>query len=489
MPITINNIASMSAARHLNAAQAVVMQAMERLASGKRINSAKDDPAGFSIANRMTSQINGMTQSIRNARDGISLAQVAEGALTTTEDVLQRIRVLAVQSSNATNSPADRQAMQQEADQLIAELNRQAESLSFNGIKIFDGTCGIMQFQVGANAGETIGMSGSNMLTRNYGNYRLFQPPAAIGPASCVTGGEISVYGSWGNATYTARAGASAKEIANGINNMSAKTGVTASAKTDTNLQLSNGTAYSFELTADNGKTTSFSFSTGKTGNAADDLAAAINAINAQAGKTGVTAQRDTVNGGIRLTHAQGADLTLTNTTDAASIAMSNYGADGKPQGAATLGSGESGVAVGAITYDSPYSFTITDNSGLKSDGGSSSAGKLHAVSSIDLTSFDNAQQAISIIDSALSTLNRERSRYGAMQSRFGYVIDSLSINIENTSAARSRIEDADYAAETARLTQSSILMQAATAMIAQANQMNRDLILSLLQSTNTRKR
>ncbi|WAW09581.1 flagellin [Oxalobacter vibrioformis] len=484
MPITLTNIAGMSAQRHLNAAQSRASTALERLSSGKRINSAKDDPAGFAIASRMTSQINGMNQSIRNANDGISFAQTAEGALGTTADMLQRVRVLALQASNTTNI-WDRQAIQEEVTQLIAEINRSAETLTFNGMKIFDGSCGSMTYQVGPNAGDTLTYASANMLTRHYGTYRVSQSTPGVGAASNVTGGDITISGSQGSATYTAAAGASARAIASGINAMSARTGVTATAKTDVNLIPASGANTTFELTADNGKAIVISFSTANTGNATDDLAAAVNAINAQAGKTGVTAQADRQNGGIRLTHNKGSDITITNTntSDTAAITMSNYGPDSKPGAATTLANSQTGVANGAITYDSPYGFIVTDNSGLMSNGGSTAVARLHSVSAIDVTSFDGAQLAISIIDSALTTVNRERSRYGAMQNRFGYIIDNLAISAENLSNAKSRIEDADYAAETAALAKASLLMQATTAMIAQANQINRNLILTLLDS------
>lgn len=482
MPITLTSIAGMSAQRYLNAAQSAASTALQRLSSGKRINSARDDPAGLAIASRMTSQINGMNQAIRNTRDGISLAQVAEGGLATTTDMLQRVRVLALQASNSTNT-GERQTIQEEVSQLIAEINRSAETLSFNGMKLFDGSRGAMTFQVGPNAGDTLSYAGTSMLARHYGTWRIRQDGLSVGTASHVTGGDITIFGSSGQATYTAAAGASARTIANGINAMSAKTGVTATARTEVNLGLASGASYTVEITADNGTAIPLSFSTGNTGNSTDDLAAAVNAINAQTAKTGVIAQVDIENGGIRLTHDKGSDITLTNTADTAAFTLRSYDHHNRPDAATTLGTGQTGVANGTLTYDSALGFTVTDHSGLKSDGGSTAVATLHAVSSIDVTTFEGAQLAISILDSALTTVNRERSRYGAMQNRFGYIIDNLTLSAENLSAARSRIEDADYAAETAALARASILMQAATAMIAQASQINQNLILSLLES------
>lgn len=161
MPQIINtNIASLNAQRNLNASQSDANTALQRLSSGLRINSAKDDAAGLAISERFQSQITGLSMAQRNANDGISLAQTAEGALDEITANLQRIRELAVQSANATNSNSDRQALNQEVQQRIAEINRIAGQTSFNGLKILNGTFGTQTFQVGANTGETIGVSG-----------------------------------------------------------------------------------------------------------------------------------------------------------------------------------------------------------------------------------------------------------------------------------------------------------------------------------------
>src|SRR5690554_3719762 len=161
MPQVINtNIASLNAQRNLNASQGAANVALERLSSGLRINSAKDDAAGLAISERFQSQISGLNQAQRNANDGISLAQTAEGAMDEITNNLQRIRELAVQSANATNSISDRQALNQEVQQRLEEINRIAAQTSFNGLKVLDGTFATQTFQVGANTGETIAVSG-----------------------------------------------------------------------------------------------------------------------------------------------------------------------------------------------------------------------------------------------------------------------------------------------------------------------------------------
>src|SRR4051812_46532011 len=164
------NVMSLNAQRNLSTSGSSLATSLQRLSSGLRINSAKDDAAGMAIADRMTSQIRGLNQATRNANDGISLAQTAEGALSTSGDMLQRIRELAVQSSNATNSSSDRQAIQSEVGQLTSELNRIAQTTSFNGQNLLDGSMGTANFQVGANANQTISANGTNFLTSAYGD-------------------------------------------------------------------------------------------------------------------------------------------------------------------------------------------------------------------------------------------------------------------------------------------------------------------------------
>ena len=193
------NITSLNSQRHLNRTNSALSTAMERLSSGKRINSAKDDAAGLGISARMTTQINGMNQAIRNANDGISMSQTAEGALSTSEEMLQRIRTLAVQASNATNASVDRQALQDEVNQLTAELNRIAQTTTFNGQKILDGTMGAQNYQVGANAGELITSTGTNFQTHVYGNNRMYSVGVAASNTADYTG-NITVAGKLGSA-------------------------------------------------------------------------------------------------------------------------------------------------------------------------------------------------------------------------------------------------------------------------------------------------
>jgi flagellin len=486
------NIASLNAQRNLSTSQNSLQTSIQRLSSGMRINSAKDDAAGLAISDRMTSQINGMTQATRNANDGVSMAQTAEGALSSSGDILQRIRELAVQSSNSSNTSSDRQALQTEATQLSSELNRIAQTTSFNGQNLLDGTMGTATFQVGANAGQTITANGANFLTNTYGNNQLAVdqtgPTAGATAASAITASQdITINGALGTAKYTTVSGDTAKSIAQGINAQTASTGVTASAKTTELLQMAGGKSYQFTLASDNTSPVTVSFTVGGTATTASDYAAGIAAINAQSANTGVTAEYDQKNGGIKLTNATGNDITLAN-TDAASgnkLDVSSYKADGVTQiTSSTAHAGAAGTSTvvvnGSVTLDSDSSFSVTDaGSGLGL--GTNKASTLKSVASLDLTTFDGAQLAIKIADAALSAVNKQRAQYGALENRFDSTISNLGTSTSNLSASRSRITDTDFASETANMTRAQILQQAGTSMLAQANSLPNG-VLSLLR-------
>ena len=491
MAAVINtNIASLNSQRNLSTSQSALSTSLQRLSSGLRINSAKDDAAGLSISDRMTSQINGMTQATRNANDGVSLAQTAEGALSSSGDILQRIRQLAVQSSNATNSASDRQALQTEVGQLNSELNRIATTTSFNGQALLDGTMGTANFQVGADANQLISANGANFLTSTYGNNRVENAAAQASTASnAVASGKLSISGKFGAATIDTTTTSSAKSVAAAVNAKTANTGVTADARTDVNLDLG-AEAYSFKIASDNATDVTVSFAVTGAANTAADFAAGINAINAQTAKTGVTAQYDASQGGIKLSNASGADIKITNGANAnVKLNVSTYDTAGvKVAGAFTAASAASGVATanGRVTFDGDSSFSVSETAatglGLSGAGAGVNTGStLKSVSDLDVTTFEGAQLALKITDAALSTVNSQRAQYGALQSRFSSAIANLQSTTENLSASRSRIVDTDFAAETASLTRGQILQQAGTAMLAQANSLPNG-VLSLLR-------
>ena len=507
MPAIINtNMASLNSQRHLSATQLDLFQAMQRLSSGKRINNARDDAAGLGIAARMGAQITGMNQGIRNARDGISLGQTAEGALSTMNEMLQRIRVLAVQSSNATNSPSDRQALQNEVGQLVAELNRLAETTTFNNQYLLNGTLGTQYFQVGPNANELIGANGANFLTEYYGNYRTVQdgvdpkrmlspaPPGEFPELPGKSGGLVRLTGYQGAEELTITGNDTARTIVEKINKMVADTGITATAKTTAFLELEEGKTYSFQLRSNNIKTDPaiISFAVGDDISLNDSFAAAINAINAQTAKTGVTAEYDPDNQGIRLANANGNDIVLSNTLTSSQSWLYSYDVKGHlvPAGgqySGTSADGDGAVAFGTVTLDSPYGFVaeevnpLSDSEEYPIAGPSGTAtGELMRVSDLDVSTFEKAQKALAIVDSAIVHIVGEMARFGALQARFEATILNLEVNSENTSNAKSRIMDADYAQETSSLARSTILQQAGIAMLSQANQMPQ-MVLNLI--------
>jgi len=483
------NVPSLNSQRNLSTSQSQLNTSIQRLSSGMRINSAKDDAAGLAISDRMNSQIKGMTQATRNANDGVSMAQTAEGALSSSGDILQRIRELAVQSSNSSNSASDRKALQTEVTQLTSELNRIANTTEFNGQKLMDGSMGTANFQVGANAGQLISMGGSNFTTTTYGNNRLAEnAPAAVKGSTAFTGGTLTVNGSEGSEPITVAAGSSAKTVAAQVNKVSGDTGVTATAKTEAVLTASATKSYTLSLASDNTDAVTISFSMGAAADA-NGYSAAISAFNAQSAKTGVTAAYDEKAGGLKLTHADGNDIKLTNTTTTATtdVTLASVKTDGTTGAAATLNQGGDaansvGTVRGSLTLDSEKSFSVADTGSsfalAATNGGAS---KLKSVADLDISTFDGAQAAIKTADAALASVNSKRAEYGALQSRFESAISNLGSSTENLSASRSRIVDTDFAAETAKMTRGQILQQAGTSMLAQANSLPNG-VLSLLR-------
>lgn len=714
------NIPSLNTQRHLGNSQAGLATALQRLSSGLRINSAKDDAAGLAISERMSAQINGMNQAARNANDGISLMQTAEGAVQSAADILQRIRTLAVQSANASNSASDRQALQREVGQLTAELDRMARTTEFNGKKLLDGSFGSATFQVGANAGQTITAHMANLRTHTYGNNQVetsatgvlnswntvrlagsgsalhapggtftgngtplqsniplhdaegnlaaevsipqhataaqiaalynaqtattgveaqaatrallsfatptalpaqytlqvsengvaptaitfeltdtsgealdaavsafnavsattgiraaraldndglvltmasggdlrverggethgavsvrpldqageplggaatlaswvgtydpvaeswsYVPPANPAEAALVSGyvelrsterfslggtqannvvwgnngvldGRATLHGHAGNAEIDIYHTDTAQTIAARINNREEETGIKAEARTRVQLDFSAAGNYVLELRADNDPARTVSFSIGA-GDGLDRLSQAIEAFADISAVSGVYPQFSDDGKSLWLTHPAGQDVMITsrNALNSGRVDVSKLAPDGHSAVLAGVlrgdGQTENVVVAGAVTLDSYRSFsTSTDWDSIMLDN---SISVLHPVSTFDISTVEGAERAIKIADAGLDHINSARARFGAVQSRFETTISNLSINVENTSASRSRIQDADFAQETAALARQQILQQAGVAMLAQANALPQQ-VLALL--------
>ena len=502
MAATINtNVASLTAQRNLGMSQTSLNTSIQRLSSGLRINSAKDDAAGLAISERFTSQIRGLNQAVRNAGDGISLAQTAEGALKASGDILQRVRELAVQSANASNSASDRQALQAEVGQLVSELDRISQTTEFNGAKLLNGTFGTQQFQVGANANQTIVAATANLRTNQYGNNQVAGTGATAQAASTdaaafssngVAAGTLAINGALGSASTTVAANESSKVTADAINLQTQKTGVTATARTEAQLSFGASGAYSLVLRSDNTTDETVSFSISAT-QGSDGLSNAISAINDKSSKTGIVAQLNEAGTGIVLSNTTGNNIGVgdggaTNggvatvqkmARDASGNAALVGTARALDNASGTSATADMVVTSGYIILDSEKSFGTVSTTTDALGGTASST--LKKVADLDITTFGKATEALKTVDSALSFISGERAKLGALQSRFETSIANLQVTSENLSASRGRILDADFAAETANLSRSQILQQAGTAMVAQANQLPQG-VLALLR-------
>jgi flagellin len=379
---------------------------MQRLSSGLRVNSAKDDAAGLAIAERMNAQVKGLSVAARNANDGISLAQTAEGALGKVGDMLQRMRELAVQSANSTNSADDRKALQAEVKQLTDEIDRVSRQTSFNGKKVLDGSFTAASFQVGANAGDNI----------------------TVGSLANTTAGSLSNI-NYGEAQQTGLTGASVTGFATAIPASGAGS-----------LSITVGTTV-VQLGAIAAATSG-----------SERIGQVVEAINRKTAETGVTAF---------LTETS----TGTFTVDLLSSKLTSAGA---PE---------------TVEFSDGFTAGATGLLEATGDAVDTAAGATARVgiANIDITTEKGAYIAMKKLDSALDAVNGARATLGAVQSRFENAVANIQIGVENLSASRGRIMDADFAKETANLSRSQILQQAGTAMVAQANQASQG-VLSLLR-------
>ena len=519
------NIMALNAQNQLGKSQNEMQTAMERLSSGLRINSAKDDAAGLAISNRMTSQINGLNQAVRNANDGISLAQTAEGAVQETTNILQRMRELSIQAANGSNSASDRASLQKEVEQLQEEITRIAETSSFNGRNVLDGTLGKTDLQVGAYANETIsldfaqsvkasdiGLSGkaASAVTNTAdvaleGFAGLRTSPLTWGSGDAV---EINVGGNKTSVELTD--GMSAADMAGEFNKAEGLYGVQATTQVGIG-QFNTGTSTgdTFDLTVEGVQVFSAEALNGAT---ASGLESSITSATKDAlADKGISYSvvSDGTNDYLTFTNSDGENvdlnLSVTSDSDAASVVVAsiNDGAAGTAEavigtdtlnGTISATESKSYDVTGDLDFtnakvDADYNtFSITASGGGSGDvlAGTAintnlaSSTSLSSVDGIDIGSAGGAQNAIDVIDAALATIDDFRADLGAVQNRLESTISNLSNISENVNAARSQIRDADFAQETSNLSRSQILQQAGTAMLSQANASQQN-VLSLL--------
>jgi len=468
MGLYINtNVASLNAQRNLTNSTSSLSRSFQRLSSGLRINGAKDDAAGLAISNRLTAQIRGLNQAVRNTNDGISLAQTAEGALGETQNILQRIRELSVQSANDTNSASDRESLQAEVEQLTAEINRIGETTTFNNNKILDGSFLGASFHVGANSRETITVNVADGRATSLGR-QARNDGTVVSAGVSIASGSLAVNGvsirgtvAADDTVSTTLNDGSAVAKAAAINDSTKFTGVRAivnKSEDSNNADITNGVLNSVDFIKVNGET--ITGITIQNGDADDTL---VNAINAVTDKTGVIASLNDASQ-LVLTAQDGRNIEVTaSTVAAASITGLN-----------------SEVTGGSITLQAERQVTINNGTANINAGTGFGTGQgefiygvnnANTVSTIDITSREGANLAIDIADVAIGQVSSIRADLGAVQNRLESTINNLNATAENLSAARSRILDADFASETAQFTRNQIIQQAGVSVLAQANQ------------------
>lgn len=499
MPQIIStNLASLNAQRNLNRSQNALNTSLQRLSSGLRINSAKDDAAGLAITERMTSQIRGLNQAVRNANDGISVVQTAEGAMQEASNILQRMRELSIQSANDSNSAADRTNLQKEVVQLQNELNQISSTTTFNGKNLLDGTFTTQQFQVGSNANEAISVNIGNTGATALGAQEIngsavkTHVGSALAAATDGTGGNgvsadaaFKITGAIGTQTLSIAAKSTAALIASQINGASASTGVTASASNSVTLDtLAQAGTISFTLSSQDSaqNTVGTAVNISATVTSTTDLSALSSAINAATAQTGITASLSASGAAITLSNSTGHDIVVANASngDATDNNVLNVGGVTLKDNGGGGTNNDSIVVGGKVSLDGSAAFLVsTTNTDILAATSTSST--LNSVAQVDISSQSGANSAISVLDQALSSIADSRANLGAIQNRFESTIANLQTVSENVTAARSRIRDADFAEETANLTKNQILQQAGVAILSQANSLPQN-VLSLLR-------
>lgn len=482
MALAVNtNVASLNAQRNLGTSQTSLNTSLQRLSSGLRINSAKDDAAGLAISERFTSQIRGSEVATRNANDAISLTQTAEGALGEIGNNLQRMRELAVQASNATNSDSDRASLNSEIQALATEIDRVAQGTTFNGTKLLDGSFSSKTFQVGANNQATDKITIGNIAsarTSVLGGASATSQATVTGGAvtgAALAAGDLTLNGvQVGASTAGSSLGQTADSAyskAAAINAVSSQSGVTAKANA-TSATGAAATAFagaaagSFSI---NGVAVGAIAAGGNAAGTGANVAAEINKISSQ---TGVTAAADSTTGAVTLTASDGRNIDIAAIGAYATLTADTGLTAATTRSTISLESSSNIVASGGAIAASGLAAGTTAAATVTS---------ANTIANMNVLTAAGAVKALDTIDGALSQVNTSRADLGALQNRFSSVIANTQTSIENLSASRSRIQDTDFAKETANLSRAQVLQQAGTAMLSQANQSTQG-VLSLLR-------
>ena len=482
------NIPSIQAQRALGESRKEMEIAMERLSTGSRINSAGDDAAGLAIVERMNTQILGLGQATRNANDGIALIKTVENALVEVTGMLQRMRVLAVQSASDTYTATERAFADNEVASLQLEISRVSLNTRFNGTQVLNGTFSAKSLQVGTEAGETIDFSIGNIEASQLGAYAIngvtttavASSATATDPTNAVADADDITITSFGTSrTIDVEANDSAKEVVRKVNAVAATTQVIASAATFAVFSTTTAsTANTGRLKVNGTETASFTMTS-------NNVSDAVQKINAISSTTGV--QASAVNNKILLKDADGDDIVLINTSARTDLKVQAVGIDGETVGGSELTFTAAGTNTdtanirGNIKLTSNLDFKISQANATSFFTSGETSAPVVSVSSVSVKTQIKASDALAIIDGAIEKVSSERGGLGTLQNRLDYTVSNLLKVTEFTTAARSRIADADFAAETARLAKAQVLQQAGASMLSQANA-STDTVLQLLR-------
>jgi len=480
------NIGAIQAQRAISESREEMESAMERLSTGKRINSAADDAAGLAMVERMNSQIRGLTMATKNANDGIALIRTVENALVEVSGMLQRMRELAVQSANATNSATERAFANNELNQLQVSANTR-----YNGTQVLNGTFSAKALQVGTMSGEEINFTIDSVESSLLGAYtivgenNLSAYAASTDYANTANdtddADDITIVGNGNTRTVDISANDTAKDIAKKVNSVAGATTVFAQARTFAHLASGSATETSYQVAINGTETAAFTISS-------NDVTDAVSKINAISATTGVMASATTENQ-VLLTDSDGDDIVIANSTSGTDLTVKAVGNDGITEQSdtaislAAAGSTDTTLVTGTLRLSSSSGFTLEQTSGSTDTffADSLQTAALQSVGVVDISTQLGASYSIATIDGALERVSSMRGSLGTLQNRLDYSVSNLMKVTEYTIGARSRIEDADFAAETSRLAKAQVLQQAGASMLSQANA-STEIVLQVLR-------
>jgi flagellin len=472
----LNNFGALEALNGIASAQGSNNTYETELSTGLSINSPADNPAGFIEAQGFDAQINGVTQASANANEGVSLLQTAQGAVQQQLDIAQKLNSIAVQSANGTQTPEEAQSLQAVVAQLTGQVTTIAQQTQFNDISLLDGTFTGVQFQVGANEGQTIDLSigsteantlGLNTLDASAGASALYKASgsAAVTLAgSAFTAGALTIYGSEGSAKATVTATESAATLASAVNGLTNQTNVAAQASTSVVLKVKGGSGSAFDFTLGNGNVAS---ATNKVTVSATGISGVISAVNNATATTGITATEN-ASGNLVLTQSQGENISITGvkngsfTTENTPTATT-YGGVTSSAGVFTAAAGGSSlVAQGKVSFQSDESFSV----GSAKLVGLQSQSTLDSLSNINVTTVSGANSAINVIKYAIEGLNNLDGSLGATQQRLSATLQNLTTTNTNLQNGLGVVQDANIPQVSEQLTETEIQAQAGVAAL-----------------------